>query len=97
MPLIRFIVALLQYAEKYIQAGSPKKYPEVPELITREFQFLLEKLFDINLRIIFPDSLSMDYYSEIRKLCKNEWETFCKDYGIMGLWGILKMLFEHPV
>ncbi len=79
---IRFIATLLHYLSKQIQLRGKKEFfIEVPAILTREFQNLIGFLFQVHLRVTFPDPVLEESSSYLRNFCSSAWEQFTKENG----------------
>jgi len=74
---IRFIATLIQYLKSQIHVTKKAEYfPDVPAVLSREFQVLAGFLFQVHLGINFPDPVLALNCADLRRLCADSWEKF---------------------
>ena len=77
---IRFIATLLQYLLNQIHLTRKKEnFLDVPAVLTREFQDLIGFLFNIHLRVRFPDPVLEESGTYLRHHCSQAWDEFKKE------------------
>jgi hypothetical protein len=80
MLLMRFITTLLQYASEQIHLRGKKEFfLDVSSIVTRAFQELLGHLFQVYLRVSFPDPVLEQSCTDLRVHCSQAWEEFKKE------------------
>lgn len=74
---VRFIATLLQYLFDQIrQRGKNDYFPDVPVALTTEFQGLVGYLFQVHLRVSFPDPVLEKNSTDLRHFCSQAWEQY---------------------
>lgn len=77
---VRFIATLLQYLFNQIHLrGKNELFLEVPAVLTREFQNLIEYLFQVQLHVHFPDPVLEESGTYLRNFCSDAWDKFKKE------------------
>ncbi|APG24248.1 type I restriction enzyme HsdR N-terminal domain-containing protein [Syntrophotalea acetylenica] len=77
---LRFIATLLQYLFNQIHLTKKKEnFLDVPAVLTREFQELVGFIFQIHLKVSFPDPVLEESGTYLRHFCLPAWEEFKKE------------------
>lgn len=76
---IRFIVSLFRYLfEQNSTNGKQTEFQHVPAVLTIAFQEMVGDLFEVHLRVRFPDRI-LENATDLRDMCIQAWERYEND------------------